>query len=219
MISKYIEHTNLKPTATENDIYKLCDEALGYGFRGVCVNPNHVVTAHAQLQGFETKVITVVGFPLGANITEIKIIEAVRAVGNGADEIDVVWDLASFKQKEYWKTLLQLTKIKDEIGKAIMKVIVEECYLTTYEEQEIAYQIVKDSGADYIKTSTGFGPSGAKLSTVNLWAGLRATQKDNLKIKAAGGISGYTKAQFFLDCGADVLGTSHGITIVNKEKV
>lgn len=222
MISKYIEHTNLKPTATVGDIFRLCSEAAEHKFRGVCVNPRHVATAISSLKridnGEGVRIITVVGFPLGANTTETKIAEAIQAIENGANEVDVVWDLASFKQKEYWRTLLQLTKIREAIYGEVMKVIVEECYLTGA-EQEIAYQIVEDSGADYIKTSTGFGKSGARLTTVRFWNQLRLRGKDNLKIKAAGGIKDYETAELFIDFGADVLGTSHGIAIINQERL
>lgn len=215
-----IDHTNLKPTATIDDIRKLCDEAKLNGFRGICVNPRHVNLAARMLANSSVKTISVVGFPLGANSTTIKITEAIEAFDNGANEIDVVWDLASFKDGNYVKTLVQLIKISEIVRRryGLMKVIVETCYLSS-EEIEKAFQIVFDSGADCIKTSTGFGKDDLlheKIPVVSKWAQLRTQKQCDLKIKAAGGIGGYATAKQFIDCGADIIGTSHGIEIMKQ---
>jgi deoxyribose-phosphate aldolase len=237
-----IDHTNLKPFATIEDILKLCAEVKTHKFRGVCVNPCQVKWAKTDLVGTNYKVSSVVGFPLGANKNEIKLLEAVRAVDDGADEIDVVWNLSLFKEQKYLATATELARIVRAVGRAHVKVIVEECYLTTT-ELSLAYSIVHDSGAHCIKTSTGMGKSGANLSTVKLWDGLRelgeaaAIYKDkklmrdleagksifglfarDLQIKAAGGIKTAELAQHFVQFGADVIGTSAGIAILQNSR-
>lgn len=214
--SSCIDHTNLKPTATEDDIRKLCDEAKDYGFRGVCVHPYYVNLAHFKLVGMGVKVVVVVGFPLGANISKTKVFETKLAIDDGADEIDVVWNLGTFKAKKYLEALSQLKRVVNAAQDRMVKVIVETCYLDP-EEIEKAYQIVRDSGAGCIKTSTGFGTDGASLLAVLKWKELRKQNQDNLKIKAAGGIRNFEVAQGFLNHGADIIGTSHGIKIM-KEK-
>ena len=223
MISTHIDHTNLKPFATDVDIQRLCDEALVHKFRGVCVNPRHVTTARVHLDRQNDPhipVVTVVGFPLGANQTQTKIQEACHALSNGAEEIDVVWDLAAFKMQEYWLTLIELTKIVRAVlqkkPKTVIKVIVEECYLDS-DELEKAFSIVASSGAHYIKTSTGMGKSGAKLSTIALWAHLRKLGGIDLGIKASGGIKTHYDAKQFIAVGASAIGTSHGVSIVRGE--
>lgn len=214
-IAEYIDHTNLKPTATHSDIVKLCDEARDYGFRGICINPCWVSVTEKELKDIE--IVTVIGFPLGANCVETKIFEVEVATVNGATEIDVVWNLGAFKNRKYLQVVEELVKIVD-IAMVPVKVIVEACYL---DESELikAYQIVKDSGADYIKTSTGFGPQGATHLAVATWKKLGDLKNsDNLKIKAAGGIRMYQSAKEFIRIGADVLGTSHGVLMVQEEK-
>jgi len=226
MISTHIDHTNLKPYATDKDIQRLCDEALIHKFRGVCVNPRHVTTARVHLDNRKCEndqyiaVIAVVGFPLGANQTHTKIQEACHALSNGAEEIDVVWDLAAFKMQEYWATLMELTKIVQAVlqkkPRTVIKVIVEECYLDS-DELEKAFSVVASSGAHFIKTSTGMGPGNAKLSTIELWANLRKLTDVDLGIKASGGIKTHYDAKRFIEAGANVIGTSQGVSIVKEE--
>lgn len=223
--SCHIDHTNLRPTATRSDILRLCNEAIDYGFRGVCIHPYYVSLANSVLRKDELihnipnrpiKVVTVVGFPLGANLSRTKVFETKLAIEEGADEIDVVWNLGLFKMKKYLKVLEQLGRVMDAAKSHTVKVIVESCYLNL-EEIEKAYQIVRDSGADYIKTSTGFALSGAQTLVVRTWNQLREQNQDNLKIKAAGGIRDFQTAQSFLDCGADVIGTSHSLKIMREK--
>lgn len=210
--SRHIDHANLKPFA---DINKLCEEALTYKFRGICVHPCNVSIAAGILVNTDIKIVTVVGFPLGANTTESKIFEAKEAIGNGADEIDVVWDIGAFKAAEYLRTTVQLASIVEaakDSHDCMVKVIVEICYLSQ-DEVKKAYQVVSDSGADYIKTSTGFGPKVWNSLSISTWNRL----KGNLKIKASGGIDNYNVAQYFLNLGADIIGTSHGVKIMEEK--
>lgn len=218
--SCHIDHTNLKPTATAEDIHKLCDEAIAHKFRGVCVHPCYVNLVSNWLFDTDIKVVAVVGFPLGANTTTVKVTEAKYAINDGADEIDVVWDLGSFKAGDYIRTLVQLSKIvavvKNRRG-CMLKVIVETCYLDLAEIKK-AFQIVLDSGADCIKTSTGFGSSGAELRIVSELVELREQKQCVLKIKAAGGIRDYQTALQFISRGADIIGTSHSARIMGEQQ-
>ena len=213
-IAKHIDHTNLKPFATNIDIVKLCSEAKKYNFRAVCVNPCWSYLAANQLRDSDIRIATVIGFPLGANCTLTKINETVIAISHGANEIDIVWNIGWFKKSKYLAVMEELTKIVDLAYRAgvIVKVIVETCYLDV-DEITKAYQIVRDSGAEYIKTSTGFGPEGAEIATIEMWKKL-----GNLKIKASGSIKTFQQAANFIAIGADVLGTGSGISIVEKER-
>lgn len=214
-IAEYIDYTNLKPTATTDDIVKLCAEAKKYKFRAVCVNPCWVNLAKNQLANSDVKIVTVVGFPLGVNCTLTKANEAVTAISRGADEIDVVWNLGWFKESKYLAIVEEITKIVDlaYYSGVLVKVIVETCYLTKGEIFK-AHQIVKDSGAWCIKTSTGFGTRGAEAAIIEIWKNL-----GDLKIKAAGGIKDFVTAREFVAVGADIIGTSHGVDIVEEENI
>ncbi len=219
--SQHIDHTNLKPNATTDDIRKLCEEAKEHNFRGVCVHPGRVRVAAQSLINIDIKLVTVIGFPLGANTTKTKILEAEEAMGDGVDEIDVVWDIGAFKAGEYLRTVSQLHAIVEAVeagqwmrnDKRMVKVIVEICYLDI-NELEKAYQIVLDSGADCIKTSTGFGHNDGmdNQRAVKIWKRI----KGNLKIKASAGIRYRKTAQSLIDCGADILGTSSGVSIMGE---
>jgi len=210
-MNTHIDHTNLKPNATQIDIAKLCEEARQYNFRAVCVHPSWVATVKDYLRDTDIKIATVVGFPLGANRTTTKVFEATESFERGTDEIDMVWNIGLFKNGKYLKVMYEIEQIVDIDKEILVKVIVETCYLTMGELVK-AYQIVKDSGAYCIKTSTGFAPQGAEYSTVKLWKGL-----GDLKIKAAGGIRSYQQAQNFIEAGANFLGTSHGVAIMEGE--
>ena len=212
-INKHIDHTNLKPTATGTDIVQLCNEAKKYNFRAVCVYPCWVYLANNQLKDSDIKIATVVGFPIGANCSRIKANEAATAISHGANEIDMVWNLGWFKENKYLAVMEEITKIVDLVQfdyEAIVKVIVETYYLNK-DEIVKAHQIVKDSGAQYIKTSTG-AVSGAQLEDIITWKRL-----GGLKIKASGGIKTYPLARIFVTAGADILGTSSGVEIVEEE--
>ncbi len=211
-IAKYIDYTNLNPCAQKNKIEDLCSDAIKYGFCSVCVNPFYVKQAATLLKESEVKVCTVVGFPLGQNTVKSKIYETYDAIRNGADEIDMVINIARLKAGDIEYCLDEINAIKKVCHKKILKVIVETCYLED-KELELACQLVLESNADYIKTSTGFGPEGAKLSDINI---MKALIKDAKGIKAAGGIKSEEEAWKFIDAGATRIGTSR--ILVNESK-
>lgn len=213
-VAKYIDHTALKPNTNVDDIVKLCEEARDLGFRGVCVNPYWLPLVKRQLRNFDIKSVVVVDFPLGAGGRLSKLAEVDYAIGQGADEIDVVWNLGAFKSKKPYTVMSELQSVVVFAHEAniFVKVIVETCYLNKNELID-AYQIVTDSGADCIKTSTGFGSAGATITDIANWKKL-----GGLKIKASGGISTYAAAQKFIEIGADIIGTSHGVKIVMEQK-
>lgn len=210
-VNKYIEHTNLKPTATEEDIIKLCNEAKEYNFRGVCVNPSFVPLVRDHLNGTDVKVVTVVGFPLGANPTEVKAFEAKKAVEDGADEVDMVIHIGFLKSGDYDYVFEDISSVVNA-AKVPVKVIIETCYLTD-EEKIAACLIAKEAGAAFVKTSTGFGTHGAKIEDVNL---MRWVVGNDLGVKASGGIRTYEDAINMIKAGANSLGTSSGISIVKR---
>ena len=215
MIAQHIDHTNLKATATPADIIKLCGEAEVHNFRAVCMQPQYVNLAKQYLANSDIKIATVIGFPLGANHYAVKVYESQIASNEGANELDVVWNLGLFKDQKYLATMKELQGIVDAVYPmgVLVKVIVETCYLD-YAETCSAWQIVKDSGAYGIKIVTGFRPEGAaKSAAIKIWKEL-----GNLKIKASGGIKNYNQAKNFIEMGADILGTSHGVHIVQGGK-
>jgi deoxyribose-phosphate aldolase len=213
-VAEMIDHTLLQPHATEDDIRRLCDEAIQYGFAAVCVNPIYVPLAYQTLKGTDIKVCTVVGFPLGSTFKEVKMEEARRVVDEGAAEVDMVINLPMLRSGRYDYVEEEIREIKRAIGGNILKVIIECCYLTD-EEKVAAARIVERAGADFVKTSTGFGPSGAKIEDVKL---LRSVLLPRVKIKAAGGIRTGEQALSFLEAGADRLGTSSGTRIIEELK-
>lgn len=209
-LNKYVEHTLLKQDAKKEDLIKLFNEAKEHKFLGVCINPCYVELAKDYLKGTDVKVVTVIGFPLGANTTETKIFETIQAVKDGADEIDMVINLGDLMDKNYDNILSEITKIKSVCGERVLKVIIETCLLS--EEQKIKMcEIVTKSGADFIKTSTGFSTGGATFEDIELFAKYVG---ENVKIKAAGGISSIADAEKFISLGADRLGTSRIVKIV-----
>ncbi|ONN27820.1 deoxyribose-phosphate aldolase [Thermosipho affectus] len=209
-VNKYIEHTNLKATTTEEEIKKLCDEAKEYNFRGVCVNPSFVPLVSAQLKGTDVKVVTVVGFPLGATSIKSKAYEAKIAAEEGADEIDMVLHIGYLKSRNY-EYVYQDIKAVVEASKKPVKVIIETCYLTD-EEKIVACVISKEAGASFVKTSTGFGTAGAKAEDVNLMRWVVG----NLGVKASGGVKTFEDAIKMIKAGANSIGTSSGVSIVRK---
>ncbi len=204
-----IEHTNLKPTATKEDIERLCEEAKENGFYGVCVNPYYVPFVREKLKGTNVKVVTVCGFPLGATSTEVKAFEAKKAVEDGADEIDMVINIGALKDKDYEKVYEDIKAVV-EASKVPVKVIIEACYLSD-EEKVAACVISKLAGAKFVKTSTGFGSGGATIEDVHL---MRWVVKDEMGVKAAGGIRDLEKAKEMIRAGADRIGTSSGVRII-----
>ncbi|MEZ0537346.1 deoxyribose-phosphate aldolase [Caldicellulosiruptoraceae bacterium PP1] len=213
-IARYIDHTILKSSATIKDIKKLCDEAKKYNFAAVCVNPCYVSYCKEQLKNTQVKVATVVGFPLGANKTEIKVFETRQALLDGADEIDMVINIGAMIEGSYEyveKEIEEIVKVTREYGEdKIVKVIIETSELTD-EQKKIACEISKKSGAHFVKTSTGFSKWGAKAEDVNF---MKETVGEKVKVKASGGIKTYEDAIKMIEAGADRIGTSNGVAIV-----
>jgi deoxyribose-phosphate aldolase len=212
-LSQYIDHTLLKATATEIDIKKLCDEALEYQFYSVCVNSGYVAFAKAQLEQSNVKVCSVVGFPLGAMSKQAKVMEANKALVDGADEIDMVMNIGQLKSENFDDVWKEIEVVKKVIGNKVLKVILETCYL---EKTEIikASELAMLSGADFIKTSTGFGTGGATFEDVQL---MKSVVKNQVKIKASGGIRDRFTALEYIALGVERIGTSSGIDIVTNK--
>jgi deoxyribose-phosphate aldolase len=203
-IAKYIDYTLLKATATPADIEKLCKEALEYGFYSVCVNSGYVPLAAEQLKGSKVNVCTVVGFPLGAMSTQAKLYETSVALSQGAQEIDMVLNVGLFLSGNVAKVLDEIALLKQETGDRVLKVIIETCYLND-DQKRLASQVCVDAGADFVKTSTGFGTGGATLADVQL---IREVVGDRAKIKASGGIRDKQTALQYISLGVDRIGAS-----------
>jgi deoxyribose-phosphate aldolase len=203
-----VDHTLLKPEAKWEDIKRLCDEAVENNTASICINPTYVKQAAEYLKG-KIAVCTVIGFPLGANTTEIKVSEAKDAIVNGASEIDMVINIGHLKSGETKYVEDEIRSIKQAIGDRILKVIIETCLLTQ-SEKETMCELVVNAGADYIKTSTGFSTAGATFEDVELFA---RCLKGRAKIKAAGGIRSVEDMEKFIALGASRLGTSSAIKI------
>lgn len=208
-IIRHVDHTLLGQTAGWEEIRKLCDEALEYHTASVCIPPSYVSRVKEYV-GDKIAVCTVIGFPNGYNTTKIKAAETEDAVRNGADEIDMVINLGWVKDREFDSVENEIKAVKAAAGDKILKVIIETCFLTEEEKIQLC-GIVTRAGADYIKTSTGFGGAGATFDDIRLFA---EHVGSNVKIKAAGGISTFEDAERFLDLGADRLGTSRIIKLV-----
>ncbi|MGX7068571.1 deoxyribose-phosphate aldolase [Gemella bergeri] len=209
-LNKYIDHTILKATASENDIKKLCEEAKKHKFYSVCVNGCYVNDAKKILQGSDVKVAAVVGFPLGAMSTKAKVFEAKDAIEQGASEIDMVINVAKLKDGKYDYVKNEIKQIKDAIGENILKVIIETCYLSN-EEKIKACELSLDAKADFVKTSTGFGTGGATFEDVKL---MKDVVGNKAKVKASGGVKDKQTAEKYIELGAERLGTSSGIEII-----
>ncbi|GAA0063131.1 deoxyribose-phosphate aldolase [Clostridium sp. CTA-1] len=209
-LSKYIDHTLLKPQATEKDILKLIEEAKTYDFASVCVNPSWVKLAHKNLKDTDVKVCTVVGFPLGATSTASKVYETKVAIEDGADEIDMVISVGQLKSgnDEYVKE--EIKKIVEASKDKLVKVIIETCLLTE-EEKVKACTLAKEAGADYVKTSTGFSTGGAKPEDIKL---MRETIGKDMGIKASGGIHTKEEMEAMIENGAIRIGASCGVELV-----
>ncbi|HIZ13305.1 MAG TPA: deoxyribose-phosphate aldolase [Candidatus Mediterraneibacter stercorigallinarum] len=208
-IIRHVDHTLLGQTAGWEEIRKLCDEALEYHTASVCIPPSYVSRVKEYV-GDKIAVCTVIGFPNGYNTTKIKAAETEDAVRNGADEIDMVINLGWVKDREFDSVENEIKAVKAAAGDKILKVIIETCFLTEEEKIQLC-GIVTRAGADYIKTSTGFGGAGATFDDIRLFA---EHVGSNVKIKAAGGISTFEDAERFLELGADRLGTSRIIKLV-----
>ena len=213
-LNQYIDHTLLKATTTPDDIIKLCNEAKKYNFYAVCVNSCYVLLAANQLKNSDVKVAAVVGFPLGASSCHAKVCEAEQCVNDGADEIDMVLNIGLLKAKLHKSIREEISAVNEAIGSRILKVILETCYLTD-DEIKISCQIAKLAGADYVKTSTGFGTGGATEHAVKIMVD---EVGDTLKIKASGGIKDAKTAKKYIEMGVNRIGTSFGIEMVTSKK-
>ncbi|MDA2922626.1 deoxyribose-phosphate aldolase [Patescibacteria group bacterium AH-259-L07] len=210
-ITKYIEHTNVRPTATTVNIKKLCQEAKKYSFYAVCVSPIHVALAKKKLLKTNIAIVCVVGFPHGSSPTESKVIEVKKVVSHGADEVDMTMNIQAFKDKNYNYVHDDINAVVRAVQGKKVKVIIETGYLT-HDEIKKAAQIVEEAGAHFVKTCTGFGPRGVRVGDVQL---LSQTLKQ-IGIKASGGIDTYRKAVSMIKAGADRIGTSHGVKIMKE---
>jgi deoxyribose-phosphate aldolase len=211
-LAHMIDHTLLKPDATQDQIAQLCYEARKHDFTSVCVNPTHVKLCAELLKGTDVLVCTVVGFPLGATPTEVKVFETQQAVRDGATEVDMVINVGALKSRDYELVERDIASIARacHAGNAILKVIIEAALLTD-EEKVVACQLAKVAGADFVKTSTGFGPGGAALEDVAL---MRRVVGPKMGVKAAGGIRTFEDAQKMIAAGASRLGASASVKIM-----
>lgn len=204
-----LDHTLLKQTATWEEIRRICEEGMKYQTASVCIPPCYVKRAKEYVQD-KVNICTVIGFPNGNTTTAVKVLETRDAVENGADEIDMVINLGMVKERDYDRVLEEIQAVKQACGGKVLKVIIETCLLTEDEKLEMC-RVVTRSGAEYIKTSTGFSTGGATFSDVEL---MRKHVGEQVKVKAAGGISSVEDAEKFLALGADRLGTSRLITLL-----
>ncbi len=213
-INKLIDHTVLKATATFEDIEKLCEEARYHNFKSVCVNPANVAYASNLLEGSDVLVCTVVGFPLGANTKDIKVLETIDAIKNGADEIDMVINVGKAKEHDYEYIEEEIKLVVAASGDKTVKVIIETCYLTDEEKVECCKAAVR-AEADFVKTSTGFGTGGATKEDIAL---MRKTVGPDMGVKASGGVRSYEDLMTMVEAGATRIGASAGIAIMEKAK-
>lgn len=207
-----VDHTLLLQGSTWDEIKGLCDDAVKFGTASVCVAPSFVKRCAEYLCGKDVLVCTVIGFPNGYNTKEVKVFETKNAIENGADEIDMVINIGDVKMGDYDKVLDEIKAIKDACGDKTLKVIIETCLLTDEEKKKMC-EVVSKSGADFIKTSTGFSTGGATFDDVKLFA---ENVEKHVKIKAAGGISSIEDAKKFIELGADRLGTSRVVKILKN---
>ena len=213
-ILKHIDHTLLKAVATWEDIKVLCDEAIEYGTASVCVPACYISRIH-ETYGDKINICTVVGFPLGYSVTEAKVLETRKAIEDGANEIDMVINISDVKNGDFEKVTKEIAALKEACGDKILKVIIETCYLT--EEEKIAMcKSVTEAGADYIKTSTGFGAAGATIEDIRLF---KKYIGPNVKMKAAGGVKTVADLEMFINEGCGRIGTSSAVNMLKGEEV
>lgn len=208
-ILTHVDHTLLKAYATWEDIKKLCDEAVKYKTASVCVPPCYIKRIH-DMYGEKLNICTVIGFPLGYSVTAAKVVEAEQAIADGASELDMVINISDVKNGDFDAVENEIRKLKEIAKDRILKVIIETCYLTETEKKTLC-RIVTRAGADYIKTSTGFGTGGATMEDILLF---KENIGEGVKIKAAGGIRSVRDMEAYLEAGCDRLGTSSAIASV-----
>lgn len=209
-LARFIDHTLLKPDASRLAIKQLCEEAREHRFQSVCVNPVHVSYAAELLEGSPVKVCTVIGFPLGASTSLMKVMEARDALVNGAQELDMVINIGALVEGDYARVLSDIKAVRDAAPGVVLKVILETGYLT--KEQIVrACLLVRMAGADFVKTSTGFGPGGATVEDISL---MRTVVGPEFGVKASGGVRDFATAQAMIKAGATRIGTSSGVAII-----
>ncbi len=212
-ILKHIDHTQLKAFAKWEDIEKLCDEAVEYQTASVCIPPTYIKRVHDKYQD-KINICTVVGFPLGYSVTSAKVAEVEQALKDGCNEIDMVVNISDVKNGDYDKVEEEIRTLKKACGNHILKVIIETCYLT--EDEKIAMcKAVTNAGADYIKTSTGFGTGGATIEDIRLF---KQHIGPDVKMKAAGGVKSKDDLIMFLEAGCDRIGTSSAVGLLKGEQ-
>ena len=209
--NKYIDHTLLKPEATKADVQKIVDEAIANDFATVMVNPCWIPFVALQLKGTDVLPACVIGFPLGANTTAVKVFEVKDAIANGAEEVDMVINIGALKDGDDAFVTNEIKALKEAAGEHCLKVIIETCLLTDDEKVRACRDVV-DAGADFVKTSTGFSTNGATPEDVALMK--KAVAGSPVKVKAAGGVRTPEELQAMIDAGAERIGTSHGVDLV-----
>ena len=213
-ILKHVDHTLLKPIATWEDIQKICDESIEYNTASICI-PACYISRINEKYGDKVNICTVVGFPVGYSTTEAKVLETKKAIEDGANEIDMVINISDVKNGDYDKVTKEIADLKEVCGDKILKVIIETCYLT--EEEKISMcKAVTEAGADYIKTSTGFGTAGATIEDIRLF---KKHIGPNVKMKAAGGVKTIADLEMFINEGCDRIGTSSAVNMLKGEEV
>ena len=213
-IAQYIDHTYLKAEGTKKHIDKLISEAIEYKFKTICINPSWIKYAHDKLKGTSVGITTVVGFPLGSSVMQSKVFETKLAIDHGADEIDMVINIGKLKDHQDDYVLNEIQKVKEVCKNHVLKVIVETALLTKEEKYRIT-EIVSNSNADFIKTSTGFSYHGATIEDVKL---MKSKVSKTLKIKAAGGVKNLNDFSNMVDAGANRIGTSNGVAIIKEQE-
>ena len=210
-IAKMIDHTILKATATKEEVVKICNEAKEYGFFSVCINPTQIEFVKNELKGSDVAVCTVIGFPLGANTPQVKAFETKDAIAKGADEVDMVINVGALKDKNYDLVFEDIKAVVDAADKkALVKVIIETCYLSD-EEKKIACELAVKAGCNFVKTSTGFGTGGSTPADIKL---MREAVGQNIGVKASGGVRCEKDAIAVIEAGASRIGASASIEIV-----
>ena len=212
-MNEFIDHTLLKPEASLEQIDTLCEVAIKYNFKSVCINPSHVKYASEKLRRSDVLICTVIGFPLGATTSQVKAFETEEAISNGAKEIDMVINIGALKEKRYQKVKSDIEAVVSAANGKIVKVIFETCLLSD-EEITKACELSIEAGAHFIKTSTGFSTSGANKDVVKL---MLDNAKGKVLVKASGGIRSHEDAKFYIDLGVKRLGTSSGVKIIAGE--
>lgn len=211
-IASLIDHTLLKPEATAAEIKQLCEEAKTYGFASVCINSVFLPVAYPLLKDSSVKLCTVVGFPLGANTTSVKVFEAQKAIQDGAQEIDMVMRIGALTENKYEEVVEDIRAVVEAAEGQSVKVIIETCLLTN-EEIKMACKASLEAGAHFVKTSTGFSTGGAKVEHVRL---MNKVVRGQMEVKASGGIRDLKTAQAMVEAGATRIGTSNGVNIIKE---